>query len=88
MMKLETKTLTYESLLVKAPTIRGFDLLNPANQAMFIGFLKNFYSGWEHPEKHQIKKVGLIADKANGVYLRVDCSKGEWYHVKNSGTWY
>lgn len=88
MLMLKTKTLTNESLLAKAPTIKGFEQLNSANQVMFIKFIKNFYSRWEHPEKHQIKKVGLATDKANGVFLRVHCSKGEWYHVKNSGTWY
>lgn len=82
-----TKT-EYDTVLKQCSKIKGFELLNESYQKMLIGFIYNFYRGWDHPEKHKVKKVELISDKANGIFLRVDCSKGEWYHVKSTGQWY
>jgi hypothetical protein len=88
MNKVETKGKNVESLMAKVESIKGINQLSFASKTTFIGFLRNFYNAWGRPEKHEVKKVKLEKDKANGVYLRVDCSKGEWYHVKSPITWY
>lgn len=67
--------------------IKGLEKLS-VNGKMFIGFLKNFYKSWEHPEEHTPVKVVFKKDKVNGAYLRVDCADGKWYHVKSATKWY
>lgn len=71
-------------MLIKAEEVKGFKELSDTHQKIFSDFLHNWYKRWEYPERHQPLQVALKRDRGAGMYLRVDMSDGDWYHVKSA----
>lgn len=75
-------------MLIKAEEVKGFNKLTDIHQKIFKDFLGNWYKRWDHPERHQPTKVALKRDRGAGIYLRVDMSDGDWYHIKSAITFF
>lgn len=75
-------------MLKKAEEVKGFNKLSDDCKEIFKSFLNNWYKRWEHPERHQPMKVSLKRDRGVGIYLRVDMSDGDWYHVQSATTFF
>ncbi|SDZ24230.1 hypothetical protein [Tindallia californiensis] len=68
---------------------KGFSNLQCPTQKIFRVFCVRFWNAWgeKSRKKKQPKEVKLAADE-NGIFLKVTCADGEWYHVTNTGEWY
>lgn len=69
--------------LKSAEDMQGYKELVIESQNLFKDFLKNFYSVWDHPEKHQPLSIGV--DKG---YLKVTFEGNSCLHIIKSDQWY
>ncbi len=69
--------------------VKGFSGLLDSTQKIFIVFCVRFWNAWgEEARKKKLPLSVKLAADENGIFLKVICADGEWYHVTNTGEWY